>query len=185
MKNSINFETLLPKSFKKHRSGEECLLLGSYQLEDRQKSIAQIAEICQQELVYDELFRERLKGQPYSKTDAKDFLDWGNNNWKRNSQFLFFITDREQNILAACDIKANTPELSEVGYWASVNSPGVMSNGVMALCETAKAAGFVSLVLFAKTNNYLSQGVAERSGFEFVEVIEKDRHEFKKYLKAL
>ncbi|MGD8744445.1 MAG: GNAT family N-acetyltransferase [Candidatus Woesebacteria bacterium] len=172
--------------FNRHGTGESCVLESadssrSFDDADFQK----IADICSEKLVYNVLFKERFKGRPYTKKDAKEFVSWAQDGWKKEESFVFLIRNQIGEIIAAVDIKSNDVDSAEIGYWSSSKTPGVATNAVIALCDVAKKAGFKNLYGLAIPNNENSQGVLLRAGFENDGPFEEGGKSYVKFSKTL
>ncbi|GCE45345.1 RimJ/RimL family protein N-acetyltransferase [Thermosporothrix hazakensis] len=122
--------------------------------------------ICNEELIYERLFRNRLHGQPYTRAHAEAFLLWAREGWAKWEWFVFVVRDPQGQIVAALDIKSADPGAAEIGYWASVTSRGVMTNAVVALCQVAQDAGYACLYAHIAPDNGPSLGVVRRAGFQ-------------------
>ena len=53
-----------------------------------------IVAVCNEEKIYNWLFRARLQGKAYPKSDAQWFHQWGSDGWNHNTHFLFIVVDR-------------------------------------------------------------------------------------------
>lgn len=135
---------------------------------------AVIAAICNGTLIYNRLFRKRLNDQPYTITDAQNFLRWAQEGWKSRSWFVFLLRDSKHRIIGAVDIKSAQTDEAEIGYWASATSPGIMANAVIQLCEVAKEAGYRRLIALIAPDNERSIYVAQRAEFVQVEDMTRD-----------
>ncbi len=153
--------------FERFSSGEICVLesIDGKKLYDN-SDFGEIASICNQKLVYDFLFKEKLKDRPYTQEDAKDFISWAQEGWRRNEYFVFLIRNSRNKIMAAVDIKSNDIKSAEIGYWSSSDTPGIMTNAVTILCTVAMQAGFGELYGLTVPNNIRSQNVLSRAGFK-------------------
>lgn len=126
-----------------------------------------IASICNQEAIYNFLFRKRLKGEPYQISSAEGFIEWARKGWENSEYFVFLTRNSAGEIVGAIDLKSNKTVDPEVGYWMDVNVPGYMSNIVAGLMKKAKKAGAVSLIAYTKPENEKSKRVLLRAGFEY------------------
>jgi RimJ/RimL family protein N-acetyltransferase len=127
--------------------------------------IDEITRICNEPEVYRWIFRDILDGKPYPPSKASEFVEWYSKGWREGSWFVFFVTTDGGQVAAACDIKSNEADGAEIGYWASDNYRGVMTNAVVQLCTVARQAGFKSLIARIKKSNQRSARVLTRSGF--------------------
>lgn len=150
-------------------SGKEYSLVALDLIEPSAEIIGQVTSICNEQLVYDWLFREMLSDQPYPPSMAKEWLAWGRDGWKQNTHFVFAVVDQNGGIAAACDIKSADASWAEVGYWSSNDHRGVMSNAVVELIDLAREAGFEHLFAETRKGNTRSQGVLRRAGFELAQ----------------
>jgi RimJ/RimL family protein N-acetyltransferase len=132
----------------------DCVPLGS-------ESAAQIARVCDQPEVYQNLFEPLLKGRCYGEADASFFLNYLAEGWKDKNHFDWLIL-HDGVIVGTIGIKSLD---GEIGYWQSNEHPGVMALAVKALCASAKLAGFASLWAHVKTSNIPSIRVLEKAGF--------------------
>lgn len=129
------------------------------------EDVARIVAICNQPLVYDFLFQDRLEHRTYQAEDAIGFLTWAEKGWREQQYFVFIVRDETGTIAAALDIKSNFLQAAEIGYWASSDSPGIMTNAVGALLQLAMRAGYLSIFGNVRATNTASQEVLKRSGF--------------------
>jgi len=129
------------------------------------EDVETIVTICNEDLVYNMLFRERLNGQPYSRQDAQGFLSWAREGWQSDEWFVFLIRNSRNRIIGAIDIKTKTADAAEIGYWVSSTSPGIMTNTVLQLCDIAKVAGYKSLFALTTLENEKSARVLLRANF--------------------
>lgn len=147
------------------------------------KNIDEIVEICNQELVYELLFREKLNGEKYKRLNAKSFVTWANKGWKESLYFVYLARLKDGKIVGAIDIKSNNLDLGEIGYWMDINFPGYMTNIVFGLAQQAKRVGFRKLVAYTKLENIKSKGVLERAGFDYSGQEKKEGNKtFDKYI---
>ena len=126
-----------------------------------------IAEICNEELVYRFLFQDRLKGKAYEINDAHKFIIWAKECWKKESSYFFIIQDQDNNIVACTDIGSSDLKEAPIGYWATMHSPGVMTNAVKCLITVARNAGYKKLYALVEPVNVKSIGVVQRTGFSY------------------
>lgn len=133
-----------------------------------EENIRDIVAICNQEAVYELLFREKLNGDEYKVENAQSFVTWANKGWKEGSYFVFVIKDQNGKVIGAVDIKSNNPDFGEIGYWMNKDCPGYMTNAVVGLVEIARKAGYHTLVAYTKLENDRSKGVLTRGGFKYI-----------------
>lgn len=186
MNTQPNFKTPVNISFKKFPDGEDFVLHSidsSHVITEAE--LESIAAICSEDLIYDVLFKERLKGDPYLTENAKSFIAWAKEGWTKNEWFVFLIRDSKNNIVGAVDIKSANLENAEVGYWLSSKVTGVMANAVSALCSLAKSAGFKSLYGLTVLDNLKSQNVLIRAGFTNVGRVQEKGKDYLKFVKNL
>ncbi|MCL5999745.1 MAG: GNAT family N-acetyltransferase [Chloroflexi bacterium] len=129
------------------------------------ESYAQIVSICNQPLIYNTLFAERLGGHPYAQADAERFVAWAHQGWQAGTHFVFLILTPQQTIAGTIDIRSNCLASAEIGYWMSAEHPGVMTNAVKALCRIASQSGYRGLFALVREMNTKSAGVLLRAGF--------------------
>ena len=147
-----------------HLTGRNHTLVRATDLDCEPTTLAEIVAVCNEPEIYDWLFRERLGGRRYTDEAARQWLQWSAEGWTFESHFSFAVVDEGRCVAAACDIKSND-SVAEIGYWASQQHPGVMTNAVKALCALAAHAGFQGLYARTKPGNRRSQAVLERAGF--------------------
>jgi len=146
-----------------------------------QADLEQIVSICNEDFVYKMLFSDLFKGRPYKYKDAQFFINKAQTGWENNNAFVFFVRDEEHNLVAAIDIKSAGLEGAEIGYWASKEYPGIMTQAVKKLCEIAKEAGYKKLWATTKLENQKSQNVLTRAGFSDLGEIERKGHQRRKF----
>ena len=146
-------------------SGRSYEMVRACDLSEESSSLARIVSICNETKVYEWLFRGPLGGRPYEEANARDWLKWSREGWLSGTHFVFAVIDDQKCVVAACDIKSNDP-VAEIGYWASQRERGIMTNTVMAMCALAADAGFRELFARTKKENYKSQAVLRRAGFD-------------------
>jgi len=147
-----------------HHTGRTYHLVRASDVPAGPEALARIAAVCNEPEVYEWLFRGRLSGQTYTPDMARHFLQWAGEGWAAGTHFVFIVVDRDGAVAAACDIKTNT-RIAEIGYWASCDHRGVMTNAVTALIALAAEAGFVGLFARTKPGNTRSEAVLARAGF--------------------
>jgi len=135
------------------------------------KDLKRMAQICNEKEIYKRLFSYRLDDNPYTESDAKEFLLQARNDWKGKRQFIFLIYDDKNRISGLIDI--NTSEnISRIGYWNSYENPGVMSKALDALSSVAKEAGFDELFATPNPDNIASQKALKNAGYKKGESVE-------------
>lgn len=169
-----NFSNLNERVFNQFNTSNDFKLVASKSISIEEKHITNIQKICNERLVYKWLFTKRFP-QGYTHIDAKEFVTWANKGWDQGQFFVFFIISPNDEIVGAMDIKTNTLDASEIGYWVSENYSGLATNAVNELKSIAKEAGFLKLFAQTKSENESSNKLLLRAGFE------ADR----KYLKSI
>lgn len=144
-----------------------------------------LVTICNQPLIYQRLFRNRLGGHPYSLAEAVGFRHWAQQGWRDRSWFVFLLRDSHDQIVGAMDIKSGNTEGAEIGYWASATSPGVMTNAVLQLCEVAREAGYRQLFALIAPDNGRSLGVVSRAGFVQTEDVTRGGTHYQQFARSL
>lgn len=167
------------------KTGETCQLWRVDKMSITEDDYEQIRKICNEAAVYDFLFREKLEGKPYPIEKAKGFIDWATKGWTENTHFVFIVRNPEGKIVAAVDTKSNDLAGAEIGYWASEDYPGIMTNAVKAMIEINKRAGFKSVWARVKKDNEKSCGVQERAGLKYDSNFTNDNKEYRKYILKL
>src|SRR5438128_2098845 len=93
---------VLPVSRPVVRFGQQelCELRSADQtLELRTEDVEAVVAVCNEELVYNRLFRERLNGEPYSRAHAQGYLAWAREGWQRNEWFVFLVRNAQNRII--------------------------------------------------------------------------------------
>jgi RimJ/RimL family protein N-acetyltransferase len=184
---SMRFDPI-SRSVRNHFTGEtfqlaavsDAVCCGAEQLD-------QIVVICNQPLVYGQLFESNLAGRPYSLADARWFVDWAKRGWQEQTHFVFLIMDAKRNVIGAADIKSADLASAEIGYWMSALCPGVMTNAVVALCDIASETGYRSLFGHVEERNTRSANVLVRAGFVYrgLDTVDGETFQrFERYLSA-
>lgn len=124
-----------------------------------------LASICNQQAIYDFLFRERFNGRPYGMNDGQSFLDWAGKGWREQTHFVFLLLAPSGLIAGALDIKSGDRVMAEIGYWCSTLHRGLMSGAVAELKSMASQASFTTLFGRVRKDNIASIKVLERNGF--------------------
>ena len=174
----ISFRQRFPILESIYLTGGEYLILRGDQVAADDARAAEVVAICNEPLVYEWLFRERCRGEPYAAGQAVDWLLWMKDGWESNSHFGFVVADPQGRITAACDIKSADPEGAEVGYWASANHRGIMTNVVNEIIHCAWEAGYRSLKAGARHGNLRSRSVLQRAGFIMDSAARDDQRDF-------
>jgi RimJ/RimL family protein N-acetyltransferase len=144
-----------------------------------------IAAVCSQPRIYEMLFRDLFGGRGYARKDAEAFRGMCYTGWGKRASYVFLLRDSPGRIVGVLDIKSNKPDGPEIGYWASADSPGYMTNAVAAMAELAKSAGYRSLTAMVRVANEKSQRLLERVGFARKERVVEDGVAFWRYGRAL
>lgn len=145
-----------------------------------EEQIKDIVRICNSKLVYHFLFEERLKNKPYTIEDAKKFNEMAKKGWKDNTSFIYLLLD-DDFVVGAIDIKSNSKESSEIGYWADPEREGYITNTLLELITLAREDGFKKLYSKVELINDKSQRVLERVGFIQLETLKEKGKEYFKY----
>ncbi len=124
-----------------------------------------IVSICNQDLVYNNLFAFKLAGIPYDISKAQEFKQNAIEGWANKTHFVFGIFDPIHNYVGSIDIKSNQLDGAQIGYWMDCNHKGVMSLAINQLLIIARKLGFTKLCARAKTTNLASQRVLIKNGF--------------------
>ena len=141
------------------------LMIPAAQLDATDKQLSNLVSICNQESIYNFLFRERLKGRPYGVEDARGFLSWAKRGWQEQTHFVFLLVTQSGMIAAALDVKSHERSMAEVGYWCSELHRGATGKAVGELKVMAREAGFAALFARVRKDNPASIRVLERNGF--------------------
>lgn len=127
---------------------------------------AQIAKVCDEPEIYDNVFAAIFKGKRYSVDSAKVFTKLVSEGGLNKNRFDWLIL-HEGLVVGTIGIKSLD---GEIGYWQSNKHPGVMTSAARQVCSLAKEAGFPSLWAYVKKTNVPSIKVLENAGF----TLEKD-----------
>lgn len=161
-----HFIVPISQAVKRFGSNERCELRSADgTLNATHRDIETVAEICNEPLIYNRLFKTIFKGQVYMPEHAEQFLQWAREGWQKNAWFVFLVRNAAHQIVAAIDIKTPTLAEAEIGYWASASYPGVMTNTVVELCRVARGAGYRRLFAVIEPDNERSISVIKRAGF--------------------
>jgi RNA polymerase sigma-70 factor (ECF subfamily) len=156
-------------SVENHLDGRPYRLCRPDALEATSGLLQSIAEVCNEAVIYDWLFRERRGGLPYAVEDAREFLEWGARGWREATHWVFVLLDESGAAAAACDIKSADIDGAFVGYWASARHRGVATNAVRAMLDAGFHAGFRKFHASVHPDNAASLGVLNRLGFRATE----------------
>ncbi|MEJ2739959.1 MAG: GNAT family protein [Dehalococcoidia bacterium] len=163
-----NFQSPVLKEFTGYNSKKQYRLISiDNGFEVSGNDLQTITDICNEELVYRFLFQDRLKGKAYKNNDAHKFIIWAKDCWKKDISYFFFIRDQNNNIVACTDIGSSNLKEAPIGYWATMHSPGVMTNAVKCLITVARKAGYKKLYALVEPVNIKSIGVVQRTGFTY------------------
>lgn len=127
--------------------------------------LRRIESICNEPLVFQTLFSELFPDGVYPLSSAQDWITWGRSGWEQESHFVFAVLDSDGLVVAACDIKSNNKDLSEIGYWSSIKHRGIMTDSVQSILDLAHKAGFKEFYAEVHEDNTKSQAVLHRLGF--------------------
>ena len=145
-------------------SGKVYTLSRADALEQTTDEVADLIAACNEPLIYDWLFRERLEGQPYTEAQAASFFDWMRSGWQGNAFFVFALLSPCGRLVGLLDIKSADPA-AEVGYWLSSKHRGLMGVALAALATLAHDAGCRSLYARIRPGNGRSQAAVQRAGW--------------------
>jgi RimJ/RimL family protein N-acetyltransferase len=163
----VIFKTPISEQIENFKTREKCLLVSNEDSSKHtEKDVQKVVVICNQKPVYNFLFRTKLNGKVYGEEQAKGFMKWMEEGWQKQEWFVFLIRNSNDEIIGAVDLKSNSMESCELGYWADANHNGLMSNAVARLMELARKAGYKELFATTMPNNERSQNVLIRNGFE-------------------
>ncbi|MFC1653597.1 GNAT family N-acetyltransferase [Patescibacteria group bacterium] len=172
------------KNTNNHKTKER-LFIHKLDSQFSQKDLIDLVEVCNQPVIYDVLFKEKLNNKTYEKKHAKEFEEYGNSGWKNNENFVFIIRNTDKKIIGGMDIKSAPPESAEIGYWADTNHSGFMTNAVKEMVSWAKSKGFESLYALIVPTNTKSQSLLKRVEFEYVGKTKERGKNYLKYEKRL
>ena len=166
----ITFPARIP--FENHLDRRTLHLVRADTLPNNQLNQESVASICNQPLVYETLFEERLKGRPYTQSDAAEFIEWAHSGWNLHTHFVFFVVNEQDQIVGATDIKTGNLDDAEIGYWADCHHPGNVTNAVATMIDSAAGTGFTRFIAYVRRGNDKSLRVLERAGF----AVSEDMH---------
>ncbi len=146
-------------------SGKIYTLARADALEGTPDEVADLIAACNEPLIYDWLFRERLEGQPYTGVQAASFFNWTRSGWQSGTHFVFALASPCGRLVGLLDIKSADPTAAEVGYWLSSKHRGLMGAALEALETLARNAGCRSLYARIRPGNGRSQAVVQRAGW--------------------
>jgi len=161
----MNTAAFKAEKFTNPKNGRHYELVRADQVPPTETNLASILAASNEPAIYEFLWRDILKGQPYPPEKAVAFLTWAKKSWDASSNFVFVVKDDSGNVVGAADIKGNDPQGAEIGYWASAAHSGIATPAVRLMCRQAALAGFTALFAFVKTSNPRSASVLERNGF--------------------
>jgi len=150
-----------------------------------EKFITAISRVCNEEKIYNLLFKKMLKGEAYTRSDAEGFLNWARTGWEAQEHFVFFILDEMKSPVGCLDIKSNDKNNAEVGYWLGHESSGIMTSALEALCSYAKDNGYLNLYADCLKSNISSQNVLLRCSFAKSTQIDKSKTNYIRYDREL
>ena len=146
-------------------SGKVYTLARADVLEGTHDEVADLIAACNEPLIYEWLFRERLEGQPYTEAQAASFFDWMRSGWRGNAYFVFALLSPCGRLVGLLDIKSADLNSAEVGYWLSSRHRGLMGMALEALETLARHAGCCLLYARIRPGNGRSQAVVQRAGW--------------------
>ena len=150
----------------------------------REVLVGQVTQACNEPLIYDVLFRPRLRGAPYPRDSAERFLDRAARGWREGTHFVFFIL-AQGDLAGNVEIETADLDSAEIGYWASARWRGFMTPAVLAVCDAARAAGYGSLYAHVRVDNERSTAVLRRAHFEEVGLVPSGEHSHRMFLRLL
>lgn len=182
----IAFTDPIDTTFKQKRTGKDFLLSSVDPTKQyKQKDLERIADICNEEVIYSRLFWYRLDDKPYETKHAEDFIAMSLNRWQNRDGFCFLLLDEDREVSGLIEIKSPYSS-SMIGYWNTVENPGVMSNALIALCPLASRQGFKELYAIPNPDNIASKKVLTNAGFHKSELAPSWNGEmWPKYVKSL
>lgn len=134
----------------------------------RPTAASEIAERCNERLIYEMLFARMMNGRSYSEQDAEGFMSWAREGWSKATHFVFLLLAPDGKVAGAIDIKSTNVASAEIGYWLGREHSGVMTNAVSAVVEIAAGAGYRKLHAWVQDSNARSIAVLKRAGFRVV-----------------
>lgn len=153
------------------KNGKQYLVEPVLNAEMQDNDFDDIAQNCNQQEIYSELFEDMLEGKPYTKENAKGFINWAKDGWNNNEFYIFLIRDEAKKIVGCIDIKQNNKIESEIGFWLNKNHSGVMSNVVFEIINFGRLNGFQKFYADARVGNEKSYNVLTRTGFKYSKII--------------
>lgn len=125
-------------------------------------SVNQITKVCNESMVYNNVFSDIFKGKQYSEDNARTFTKLIAQGWIDKNRFDWLILHHEV-IVGTIGIKSLE---GEIGYWQSSEHAGVMTRALKSICSQASEAGFPFLWAYVKKANTPSIKVLEGAGFK-------------------
>ncbi len=163
-------------SIKHPRTLETYSLTPGEQISKDPRSLSDIVAVCNEGLIYDLLFKNPLKGEPYSEKRAADFLDFVHDGWRNDAHFVFFVRNPEGHIVGCCDLKSADQKEAEIGYWLSAKDSGIMGLVISEMVGQAFETGFQKMIAYTLASNQRSQKLLERCKFQSRGVVEHQGH---------
>ncbi len=157
---SINFAKN-PVEIRSRKSGKTYTFVRADSIALSETFIVQIAKVCDEPEIYNNVFAAIIKGKRYSEANARVFTALLSEGWKNGNRFDWLIL-YEEVIVGTIGIKSLD---GEIGYWQSNKHPGVMTSAAHTLCRFAKDAGFTHLWAYADKTNSASIKVLVGAGF--------------------
>jgi RimJ/RimL family protein N-acetyltransferase len=164
----------ISRTIERYPSGESCTLLSvdqTYAQTDQDQK--NIAKLFNQPSIYKLFLAETWKGREFSAEDARTFIGNAQKNWISKKSFIFLVRNPENDIVAVLTIKSPNLDSAEIGFWASENYPGIMTNALIELCDIAQRAGYKQLFGKTMADNEKSLRVLNRAGFNEEKPIEQ------------
>jgi RimJ/RimL family protein N-acetyltransferase len=155
----------MERSVVNRKNGSVYRMVPASKIDGTEEQISNLVSICNQHVVYDFLFKNRLGGRLYGVDDARGFLEWARNGWQEQTHFVFLLLDTSGLIAACLDIKSSDRAMAEIGYWSSEIHRGLMSEAVGHLKSIALEGSFKALYARVRKSNIASIKVLERNNF--------------------
>jgi len=168
-----------------HNSDERYNLVPASDIECNDIFFNEIVQICNEPIIYKQLFEKLCNKKAYPITKAQEFITWAKDGFENTSHFVFIITTPKNTPVGAIDIKSNNLNSAEIGYWLSHHYSGLMTNGVYEIAKQAQANDFCQLYAMCEITNQRSKAVLERASFTNNGKCVRNSKEYFKYSKTL
>lgn len=150
-----------PTEIRSRKTGKSYAFVCAGGVQLGETAIRQIAKVCDEPEIYENVFAAIFKGKRYSEENARTFTKLVSEGWNRNRFDWLILSDGA--VVGTVGIKSLD---GEIGYWQSNQHPGVMTIAVQTLSVLAKDAGFSSLWAYVRKSNVPSVKVLEGAGFK-------------------